>query len=39
MQIVMGIFSLFKMMDYDSRICELDDHREENEKNLQPRII
>jgi len=36
---VMVIFSFFKMMDYDLRIHELDDHREENERKLQLRIM
>lgn len=35
---VMAIYSLYKMTGYDSRIHELDDHREENERKFQTRI-
>lgn len=36
---VMAIFSLFKMMGYDSGIHEIDDHREGNERKFQTRIM
>jgi len=35
----MALFSFFKIVGYDWRIHELDDHKEEDEKKLLPRIM